>query len=122
MTARKPFIICLIIGVVTLYAVYLISVLMKTHSVSLIFPIALSFSSVLGLVLNKNWSKYSVLCLCLFISLYWIYAIVTVFSHGFDSGGPLYVVLSLVPGILLILFSVGVSVVVFRYFRRLGKS
>ncbi len=119
---KRPLSVWMIIGVGIAYALYLISVFLKTGFFVLFIPMILSFASALGLILNKGWSKYFILCLSLLISIYWIYAVITVFSKGFASGGPLYILLSLIPGVLLLSLCGGCSIVVFRYFKRMKQG
>jgi len=116
---KRPFSLWIIIGVAIAYGLYLISVFLKTGSFVLLIPMLLSFASALGLILNKGWSKYLVLYLSLLISIYWIYAFIAVFSKGFASGGPLYILLSLIPGVLLLSLCGGCSIIVVRYFKRI---
>jgi O-antigen ligase len=119
---KRPFSVWIIIGIAIAYGFYLISVFLRTGSFVLFIPMILSLASAVGLILNKSWSRYFVLCLSLLISLYWIYAVIAVFSKGFASGGSLYILLSLIPGALLIALCGGCSAIVFRYFKRIERK
>jgi hypothetical protein len=117
MTFKKPFSIWLIICILVLYGIYLVSGFIEAHSIYFLVPIVLCFSSAFGLALDSNWSKYATLILCILIPLNWFYIVVMAYSNGLPFRGLRDLILSLVPGILVILLCGGIPVVVFRYLK-----
>jgi hypothetical protein len=96
-----------------------IGILLLAYSTPSLITLILSLVSIIGLVLNKKWSKYSILCLSLLISLSWIYIVIAVSSKVFVSESMGEIIISLIPGVLLLALCFSCTVIVFRYFKKI---
>ena len=70
-----------------------------------------------GLLLRKKWSQYVMYAFLLGIIVSWAIGVWQVAATGWPYSDPLSSIISLAPGILLVLFCAGCGLVVFRYFR-----
>jgi hypothetical protein len=69
-----------------------------------------------GLLLRKPWSQYPVFAVAASEVGLWFYAVARVALEGWPYADPLNSIISLVPGIMLLVICVGGSVVVRQYF------
>ncbi len=77
----------------------------------------LALVGCVGLLLRKKWSQYLVYVVLLGIIVSWAIGVWQVAATGWPYADPLSSIISLAPGILLVLFCAGCGLVVFRYFR-----
>jgi ABC-type transport system involved in cytochrome c biogenesis permease component len=118
---KKTFSIWIVIGIMILYGLYLVYNVLSSHSLFSLLPLVLTFVSIIGLFFNKDWSRYSVLGLALLISLFWIYTVITFSSKVFVSESMGYIIISLIPGVLMLALCFGCTAIVFMYFKKLKK-
>jgi hypothetical protein len=124
---RKTFSVWIVIGILLIYGLYLgynilaFSILSFQFLFSLL-PLMLSFASVIGLFLNKSWSKYCILCLSIFISLFWIYTVFAYYSKNSITDRIGEILISLIPGGLMLVLCFGCAIIVFRYFKTIKKE
>ncbi len=119
---KKPYFIWIIIGIIIIYGLYSIFNLISTFSFYYALPVIIIIPALIGLVLNKEWSKYLVLCLALLVSLSWAYAVITFSSTYFATESIGTIIISLIPGGLLLMLCLCVTIAVFRYFKTIKKE
>jgi len=83
----------------------------------LLWVVSCLFAAV-GLVLSKAWSQYFVHLVALFTAGGWVYVVGTVALNRWPYHDTKSTVISLLPGIVLVLTCIFISVYVFMYFRR----
>lgn len=74
--------------------------------------------AAVGLVLSKAWSQYFVYLVALFTAGGWTYVVATVALNGWPYHDTKSTVISLIPGIVLVLTCILISVYVFIYFKK----
>ena len=78
-----------------------------------ILPIA-----AIGLFLNKHWSQYLWHVIAIVVSLSWIVSIVRLTFSGWPYENTISSVISLIPGLFLVVICAGGSSVVSKYFSK----
>ena len=82
-----------------------------------LLPSAALFVAAIGLFLRKHWAQYLWHVMALVVSLSWVVSVVHIALSGWPHESALASVISLVPGLLLLIVCVGGSVVVAKHYR-----
>lgn len=122
---KKPSIILVIIaGMLVLYGIQVILLANnQNNAISLNYIwAAVAFITAAGLFFNKSWSQYLVYFFAITMSAQWIYVVWLINRNGWQYDDSKSIIISLLPGILLIAACVCSSIYVFTYFKRMEET
>lgn len=74
------------------------------------------FVASIGLFKNKRWSQYIYYILCTYIIIFWAYAIYKIYGNNWPSPNLVDNLISLIPGIFLVILNIGIILVVYKNF------
>lgn len=99
------------------YAAYNMGMIAKTGSYWFLIWVFACLACSLGLILNKKWSQYFVYLVSTVTAGGWLYVTINISLAGWPYTGIQNTVIALVPGVLLFLSCVLVSIYVYKYFK-----
>jgi len=105
--------------VLVVYGAYALCAAYSGQGYTMIIGAALALIAALGLFLRKSWSQYFVYVISTTVVAEWLWMVRhSTQQNLWPSGGTLQSIIVLVPGLFLVAFAIGSSVLVFRNFRR----
>jgi len=116
---NKPISIWIVISLICAYALYSAFYAFNYGGVLFIWPI-FSFITVYGLFKNKSWSQILVYVLAAVIIFAWFYALW--YSYDFRWLNMERNIISLIPGLFLIIVTLASCIVVYKYFQKQRKN
>jgi hypothetical protein len=118
---KKPVSIWMVIVLISVFGLYSAIYAFGHNSVLLIWSV-LSFVTVYGLLQNKSWSQFLVYVLAAVIIFAWSYSLIYSFDYGWQDEDTGKMIISLLPGIVIVIVTLASCIVVFRHFRKLRKK
>lgn len=81
-----------------------------------------SLIAAIGLLLNKKWSQYLVYFFASVTSILWLYILWFINSNGWPHDDVANTIISLIPGVLLLMVCICSCVVVYKHFNKSEKT
>jgi len=105
--------------VLVVYGAYALYAAFSGQGYTMIIGAVLALIAASGLFLRKSWSQYFVYVISTTVVAEWLWLVWRSTQQSlWPSGGTLQSIIALVPGLFLVAFAIGSSVLVFRNFRR----
>jgi hypothetical protein len=118
---KKPVSIWMVIVLISVFGLYSVIYAFGHHAVLLIWSV-LSFAAVYGLFKNRPWSQFIVYVLAAVIIFAWSYSLIYSFDYGWQDEDTGKMIISLIPGVVIVILTLASCIVVFRHFRKLRKK
>jgi len=118
---KKPVSIWMVIILISIFGLYS-TIYALGHNVVLLIWTALSFSAIYGLLKDKSWSQFLVYLLAVVIIFAWSYSLIYSFDYGWQDENTGRMILSLLPGIVIVILTLASCIVVFRHFLKAEKK
>lgn len=118
---KKPVSIWMVIILISAFGIYS-AIYALGHNIVLFIWTILSFSAVYGLFNKKSWSQFPVYVLSAVVIVAWSYSLIHSFDYGWMDEDIGIIILSLLPGIIIVILALASCVIVYRHFRNLRKT
>lgn len=111
----KIWIVSLLLG---LYGVYCLWVFIEAGGWFNAIWGVIAVSGCVGLITGRRWSQYIVYFMSLSLVVIWTYLVWLATNAGWPDGGTLSTVISLFPGVAIVVTCAACSFFVFKHFQR----
>ena len=118
MEISKSLKIWLISALLILYGVYNALTAIGNDQYGYLFWSFCCFVGGFGLLLRKSWSQYIVYFVCLFVVSGWVYITLNMALNDWPYSKLSQTIISLIPGLLLVLVCTLSSVFIYTYFKK----
>lgn len=108
----------IVAAIFALYGAYVLSAeYVQPHWFGVALAVA-SLAAGIGLWLRRPWSQYLVYVVSFVVAGQWLWAAIDYFSRtGWPSENVAGHIIALIPGLCIVAFAIGSSILTFRYFR-----
>jgi uncharacterized membrane protein (DUF2068 family) len=114
---KKPVSIWMVIILISAFGLYS-AIYALGHNAALLIWTILSLIAAYGLFRNKSWSQFLVYVLAAVVIFAWSYSLLYSFDYGWHDEDTGRKILSLLPGIVIVIITLLSCIFVYRHFRK----